>query len=267
MTFQILMACMHQNDLSIFSSSNIKCDVLAINQCDKNQIDYSDDKSQCMISTTQRGLSRSRNMAIDNAWSDICLISDDDEVFDNGIKQKILQAYNDYPEADIIAFLIDNASGFGDKIHGDKKTYPTKPFRCSFLQTLHISSWQISFRRKSIMDKGLHFDEKMGSGTGNGGQEESKFLIDCYKAGLQIWYVPICIAKMNELHESQWFQGFDQRFFYNRGWATRRFLGWTLSTLYAIYFAIKKHKMYSTNISFANALTAMIKGINSPLER
>ncbi len=129
MTFQILMACMHQNDLSIFSSSNIKCDVLAINQCDKNQIDYSDDKSQCMISTTQRGLSRSRNMAIDNAWSDICLISDDDEVFDNGIKQKILQAYNDYPEADIIAFLIDNASGFGDKIHGDKKTYPTKPFR------------------------------------------------------------------------------------------------------------------------------------------
>lgn len=267
MTFQILLSCMHQHDMNIFASSNIKCAALAINQCDTNLVTHSEDNSVCMIFTTQRGLSRSRNMAIDNAWSDICLISDDDEIFDDEVESKVLDAYNTYPEADIIAFQVDNASGFGENIQGDKKKYHDKAFRCNFLQTLHISSWQISFRRDSIKKKGIHFDEMMGSGTGNGAQEESKFLADCHKAGLNIWYVPVSIARMADRHESQWFKGFDYQFFFNRGWATRRFLGWTLSTLYAVYFAVKKHSLYHKDISLFKALNAMIKGINSPKER
>ena len=35
--------------------------------------------SATIIHTTERGLSNSRNMAIANAWGDICQISDDDE--------------------------------------------------------------------------------------------------------------------------------------------------------------------------------------------
>ncbi len=267
MTFQILLSCMHQKDMDIFEKSNIRCDALAVNQCDKDAVCNSDDNTKRMIFTTQRGLSRSRNMAIDKAWSDICLISDDDETFEPDVAEKVLKAYETYGDADVIAFQVANASGFGENINGDKKTYPDKAFRCGLLKTLRISSWQISFRRKSILEKGIRFDEKMGSGTSNGAQEESKFLADCHRAGLNIWYVPVLIATMKEEHASQWFKGFDYKFFYDRGWATRRFLGWTLATLYAVYFAVKKHKMYSHDISFMKSLYAMIKGINSPQER
>lgn len=267
MTFQILLSCMHQKDMSIFEMSNIKCNVLAINQCNEERTEQSADGSRQMIYTRERGLSHSRNMAIDRATCDICLVSDDDEVFHDDVAKRIIEAYEAYPEADIIAFQVANASGFGENVHNDKKTYPRKAYKCNFLQTLHISSWQISFRRKSIVEKGIRFDEIMGSGTGNGGQEESKFVTDCYRAGLNIWYVPVEIARMDDRHPSQWFKGFDYKFFFDRGWATRRFLGWTLSTLYAVFFAIKKHRMYSHEISFFKALTAMIRGINSPLER
>lgn len=267
MTFQILLSCMHQTDTRIFEDSNIKCDVLAVNQCNKNTVLKSDDSTRHMIFTTERGLSRSRNMAIDNAWADICLIADDDETFEQNVDKIILDAYKAHPDADVIVFKVANASGFGENIKGDKKKYPDKAFKCNFLDLLHISSWQISFKRKSIMDKNIRFDEMMGSGTGNGAQEESKFMADCHRQGLNIWYVPVLIATMREAHASQWFKGFDYMFFYNRGWATRRFLSWTLSTLYAVYFAIKKHKLYSNDISLSKALFAMLKGINSPLER
>lgn len=267
MTFQILLSCMHQNDMSIFKKSNIQCDALVVNQCDKDAVCDLDGKKQRMICTTQRGLSRSRNMALDHAWSDICLVADDDEIFEPDVAERVLEAYNTYKDADVIAFQVANASGFGENIRGDKKIYPDKAFECGFFKTLHISSWQISFKRESIKGKSIRFDEMMGSGTGNGAQEESKFLADCYRARLKIWYVPVRVATMRDDHSSQWFKGFDYTFFYNRGWATRRFLGWTLATLYAVYFAVKKHKIYSGDITFVKAVTAMIKGINSPLTR
>lgn len=267
MTFQILISCMHQKGLQMIEHSHITCDAVVINQCDENRVEFSEDKRQKVISTVQRGLSNSRNMAIDNATADVCLISDDDEVFVDDVEQRILKAYSDYPNADIIAFQVDNGSGFGENVKNDKKVYPTKAFECGLIKSLRISSWQISFKKKSIIDKGIRFDTMMGSGTGHGGQEESKFLADCLKAGLRIWYVPVLIARMDDSHPSQWFHGFDKKFFFDRGWATRRFLGWNLATLYAVYYAIKKYRMYSTDISFVSALINMIKGINSPLER
>lgn len=267
MTFQILLACMHQNDFSILDRSNISCNVIAVNQCDEEKILFSGDKKRQMVYTTQRGLSRGRNCAIDKATADICLLSDDDEVFKNNVDELVLNAYRKHPEADVIAFQVANASSFGQNVENDYKTYPAKAFQCNFLQTLKISSWQISFRRKSIVEKNIRFDECMGSGTGNGGQEESKFLADCHKAGLRIWYVPVEIARMEEAHDSQWFKGFDRKFFYDRGWATRRFMGYPLAFAYALYYVLKKHRMYSKEISFFSALTAIISGLNAPKDR
>lgn len=263
MTFQILLSCMHQKGLQMINHAQITCKAVVINQCNEEKIEYSKDHKQVVFSTKERGLSRSRNMAIEKSNADVCLIADDDEVFVPDVESRVLKAYQEHTQADIIAFIVENASGFGEKVRNDKKKYSNKTFECNLLNTLHISSWQISFKRKAIIDKGLRFDTMMGSGTGHGGQEESKFLADCLKAGLRIWYVPIVIARMDDSHPSQWFHSFDQKFFYDRGWATRRFLGYTLSTLYAFYYAIKKHKIYSADISLISALTNMIKGINS----
>lgn len=262
MTFQILMACMHQKDMQIFRNSNIQCDVLAINQCDHDGVEeQSVPARQQMKCTTQRGLSRSRNMAIDHAWADVCLIADDDERFESDVADRILNAYQNYPDADVIIFQVADASSFGSGIKGDDKVYSDQPHRCGLLDILHFASWQISFRKSRVKEKGICFDEKMGSGTGHGANEENKFLADCLRSGLLIQYVPVLIARMEKTTESQWFHGFDEQFFVNRGWSTRRFLGIWLSVPYAFYYAIRKRLIYQRDVSPWRALVCMLRGI------
>ena len=68
-----------------------------------------------MIYTTERGLSKSRNLAIANAKTDICLICDDDEIFVDNYEEIILNAYyenkNVLTEEAIIQFEKDIKEG------------------------------------------------------------------------------------------------------------------------------------------------------------
>ena len=87
---------MHQKDDSIIKKSNLQTDAVVVNQCDRDSIEdfffLNKDNKRChviFISTTERGLSRSRNMAIKNAIdADICLLSDDDERFEDDYENK-----------------------------------------------------------------------------------------------------------------------------------------------------------------------------------
>ncbi len=262
MKLEIILSCMHQHNMDIVMQSNIKGDVLIINQCDENKTEEqtfatTDGQSFCarMISTTTRGLSRSRNMAIENARGDILQISDDDEWFEDDYQEKILRAYEQYPQADVILF----------KIGTTMKNFPDKPYRMGCITFLRSSSWQISFRRERILEKGIRFDEMMGSGTGNGGGEETMFLRSCLDHGLWIHYVPDLIASLNESSTSQWFDGFNEKFFFDRGWATRRFLGWPMAMVYAVEYAVAKRKFL--DISIPSAIWNTFKGIFSPKEK
>ena len=80
---EVLVSCMHQNDKTIVETSGISSNVLIINQCNHDSIQTWNENHRLvrMISTTERGLSRSRNMAIRFAQSELCLFCDNDEVF------------------------------------------------------------------------------------------------------------------------------------------------------------------------------------------
>lgn len=243
---------MHQNDMSLIEASNIKSDTVIINQCDeqKTVCDIIGNSKIKMICTTERGLSKSRNMAIKNSNADICLLCDDDEVFEDGYEQKILKAYKAIQDADIIALKMkDMPSHFPDKVK-----------RLGTLDLFHISSWQISFRRNSILKKGVLFDELLGAGTGNGAEEELKFLTNCKKAGMKIYYVPITIATAAQ-KKSTWFSGFDEKFFENRGASTRYILGFFPASLYALYYVFTKRDLYKKYISIHSALKSTFRGI------
>lgn len=252
MKLEILLSCMHQKDTSLVQRSEISGDVLLINQTDEDaQLQESLNGQRVrMISTVERGLSRSRNMAIRNSDADICLLCDDDEVFTEGYEAKILGAYEKIPQADIIVFkMINRPPSFEDKI-----------MRLKFPQTMKVSSWQISFRRESLMRSGVRFDELLGAGTGNGAEEELKFLTDCQKAGLQIYYVPEEIATVGQT-ESTWFEGYTEQFFINRGATTRYILGAPLAALYAVYYVLRKRSLYGSQISPGRALGATFRGM------
>lgn len=261
MRLETLISCMHQPDDSIAQKSNVKSDVVIVNQCDKNEMYrkeiVSDDGAQLqltMICTTERGLSRSRNMAIAHATADICLIADDDEFFCDDAAKNILKAYEEYPEADLITFKVEGSVS-------SHKRYAQSTTKIGYLKALHISSVQITFRRQRIIEKGLEFDPEMGSGSGHGCGEEAKFLYDCLHKGLRIVHVPVTIASLVEGSASQWFSGRTPRFFVNRGWATARYLGRPLATVYAFYYAWAKRPEYKKETTTFQALKSMLYGI------
>ena len=254
MTIDILISCMHQKDWSIVERSKLQGGAVIVNQCDSDgeEEKFINSCSVRMYSTTQRGLSRSRNMAIEHSRADICLISDDDEIYAEGYEEKLIKAFTEYPEADVILFQVKNDVG---------KTFSPLPFRVGYIKALKFASWQIAFRRESIVNAGISFDVEMGSGTGHGSNEETKFLYDCLRKGLRLQYVPIEIAQLIPGSASQWFKGFDSKYFQNRGWSTARYMGKFCATLYVTYFAIMKIPLYRKDCSMFRAWTNMLKGI------
>lgn len=251
---------MHQHDHSIIEKSNVQTDVVVVNQCDLDSISefdftnkYGNKCHAKFINTTERGLSRSRNLAIQNAWGDICLICDDDELLDDDYSKKILSSYDSHPDKHVIIFQIER------KDKQTPKKYPQNEGAVGLKQILQTSSVQITFRRNKILENHISFDVKLGSGTGNGAGEENKFLIDSKKAKLFIYYVPINIGTVL-MGNSSWFKGYDAEYMRNRGWVSRRILGSCVGFAYIIFFVIRHRNLYSNNLSIASAFKNMFVG-------
>lgn len=244
------------SDIGILKKSGLDHDVVIVNQTDVKNEKRKELPRNCLwIDTPERGLSKSRNMAITNATADICVLSDDDEYFYPGIQEKIAREYAKHPEADLLIFKVKNRhSKNGGRYH-----------KLKLYELLRVSSHEISFRRKSILDKHIMFDENMGSGTGNGSGEENKFLLECHKKRLKIYYVPLEISSVapQGLSESQWFYGFTPEFFFQRGYSTRYMLGLPLSILYAFYYVYSHKKEYGKDITEKDALKYTLMGIRN----
>lgn len=261
MTLTLLIACMHEKDTSIIQRSNVQTDVVVVNQCDRDSVeefDFVNKKGKTchakFICTTERGLSRSRNMAIRNAWGDVCLICDDDELFPDDYKDIILKAYEEEPQADVIAFALDR------KDH--PKVFSKQKSKLDFKGIGQTSSLQVTFKRQSVLAKGISFDVKMGSGTGNGGGEENMFLHTCRRAGLKMFYHPGVIAIIQETGKSKWFKGFNDQYFRNLGWVTRRIHGVFVGTAYLIMWILTHRKLYAKDNTTFKAIKNLYIGFN-----
>lgn len=251
-----LVSCMHQKDRCIIERSNIQSDVVIVNQCDIDSVEEFDfinsSGIEChakMINTTERGLSRSRNMAILNAWGDVCYMCDDDEYMDSDFTTKIKNAYSSHPDMDIITFGLIRKN----------YTYPQKECKIGIPQILRTSSVQTTFKRNSILKKHILFDPQMGSGSGNGGGEEIKFLMDCRRKGLKLYYVPDIIATVQS-EESQWFHGFTEKYFKDIFWAARRSLGFWLGIIYLFYWCLLRSGHFDIKMSKWSILKCSLKG-------
>ena len=69
MEFEILMSCMNQEDFALIDQSNIRTNVLIVNQCGRDGMreETLDGVSRRMLDSSQKGLSRSRNAALQHA--------------------------------------------------------------------------------------------------------------------------------------------------------------------------------------------------------
>lgn len=265
MNLEVLISCMNQQNMKIAEMTGIQTDALIINQCPQSEIlnEIKSDQNTSgrqnktlvnirMLNTNTRGLSKSRNLAIQHASGDVCLLCDDDEQLDSSYEKIILKAYEALLDADIICFRIAN----------QPSRLKQKTQRLTKWTAMRIASWQITFRRESILKSGIRFDEDMGAGTGNGGGEEVKFLRDCIKAGLKAYYVPKSIGTVAQT-DSTWFRGFDRDFFYKRGITNRYMLGLPVSILYAAYYTMVKRDLYKEYVTPWQSFKYTLDGIIS----
>ena len=243
MNLVVLISCMHEKDHGIIERTNVLTDVVVVNQCDNDSEDKfcfvdknGKEHNALFINTTERGLSRSRNMALKNAIkADICLISDDDERLVDNYEEIILGVFNQHPKLDVASFAFDRK----DK-HGN---YPTEEKNMGIYRISKTSSVELAFKRKSVLDSRIEFDVKMGSGTGNGGGEDTKFMLDCRRKGLKMRFFPYTIGALLS-YNSQWFHGWDKKLMMDTGWTAKRGLGYFLGYLFVLYKVISGYKDY-----------------------
>ena len=251
---------MHEENYEILGRTNVQTDAIVINQCNRESVEriqfidkFNNVHNAVFVCTTQRGLSKSRNMALNYAAGyDICIICDDDEIMSDNYDSLLNEAYNKYRTADVIAFSI--------KCDEYTRVYPKTDSKLNFFDILKTSSQQITFKYQSLRERSIWFDEKMGSGTGNGPGEETKLLLTCRKKGCNMRYSSFCLAEINK-GDSKWFHGYTERYFENQGWTDRRILGSFLGMVYIFYWSIFRRSEYKADgISVIDAIKYSLKG-------
>lgn len=255
MKIEVLVSTMQQSDLAKYKSMNIQTDVLFINQCDYNDsVDVMEGLNRVrMISVKERGLSLSRNLAISNASADICLLADDDIVYNDGYNEIVINAFKSIPKADIIIFNItrENYAGVVTK-KKIKKTRRAPKYKS-------YSSVRIAFRLKSLIDNKILFNEKLGAGAIFGAGEESLMLRDCIRKKLKIYEYPANIAKV-DYSTSCWFDGYNEKFFYNKGAYLYSAYGSLMSHFFKYYYVLRLYK--NTDLGVSDLLKNLNAGIN-----
>ena len=258
MTFEIAISTMHKTKeqcIEMLKLENIHCNCIIINQCDIE--DYFEEiigsQKIRIFFTRERGLSKSRNKALQNMNADIMAIADDDLIYYEGFEKIIIDYYEFNPKADIVLFNIDNY----------EKQYSRDNKRCGKFELSGYISMQVTFTKQFIRNNNIKFNEFFGTGSGyfsNG--EECIFLANCYSAGARIFYCSNKILKRPEA-ESSWFNGYDEVYLKSKG-AIYYAMSNILFIPYILRFALLKRKLVK-NCSILKALRLMLQGKNEYL--
>lgn len=257
MNIEVLVATMNQKDFSLIKKMNLHGDAVIINQCGKDEYTEIDENNHKIkfISCDEKGLSKSRNKAINNATGDICIIADDDVIYSDDYIEKIRQAYLKYPDADIIAFDVPSSN------LERPTTVIDKEGKLGYLKSMKLASFQLTFKRQSFIENNINFNELFGAGSKYKMGEENILLFECLRKNLNLVYCKDKIGIVNH-EESTWFSGFDNKFFSDMG-AIYYEMSSKLSTLLILQYSIRKYKLYKNNLTFFSALTSMFDGRKS----
>lgn len=252
---EVLISSLEKDPEDLISRMNLECDAVLVNQGnseEKYEFETADGHKVKVTGSRERGVGRSRNMALDGADSEIVLFSDDDIVYSKGYADRVLKAFDSEPGADIIMFNVN--------VREDRRTYFINRRR-------NIRKWNVgrypayaaAARLDSIRKAGVRFSLLFGGGAEYSCGEDSLFFMDCLKAGLRIKAVPDVIGQ-EEARESTWFHGYNDKFFIDRG-VLFCFLYGRLAPVWAVRFVLAKKKLYSGSVSPHDAYALIKKGI------
>lgn len=212
MTLQVLVATMHQMDHSLLEKMNIQSDAIVVNQCNRNEVErFMYNGHQILwMSLNERGIGLSRNTALMRATADIILFADEDVTYKDGYAQMIESAFENNQNADMLLFDLEAI--------GDVKN-PEKPYafrRVKWYNSMHYGAVHFACRRERTFARGLSYNLLFGGGAKYSCGEDSIFLASALKSGLKIWTVPGYIGSVTH-GDSTWFNGYTDKYFYDKG--------------------------------------------------
>lgn len=253
MNVEVLLSIMNQkdeNEIEEFTKNmRIFGKVVVINQITDNSIiETIKEKGRVRIfSYKEKGLSKSRNIALNKQESDIGVIADDDVTYVQNYEEIIKKAYEQYPEADIIAFNVDTGNP-------ERPIKKQRTHKVNFISAMRIQSIQITLRKG--MD--ITFEEKFGAGSKYRFGEENIWLYDCLRSGKKIYYVNEKIGDAMQ-QNSTWYYKKDKEFMKCEGAIFYR-ISKILYLPLILQYAIRKRKEYKGNITAMQAIKYLWQG-------
>lgn len=248
---EILVSTMNRNTLDFLIPMFPFChfsdfSILIVNQTEENKLLVSDFPCIRVINSFEKGLSKSRNLALKNAIGKIVLIADDDVVYKKGFDAKIVQAHNHYINKAAISFCIEKPNGLLYE-----KYLPNPKTNLSLMELFNVLSIEISLNWSIFYTLGVKFDEHFGLGSTFEMGEEAVFLSDIKEQNQQIAFVPEVIAMHSEVSTTEKID------FTNRYYIQGAFLSRVLKANYftglaaKLFFDLKQKKLRFNQISVA----------------
>jgi len=204
MTFEILISTMYRSDITFLDTmfpNEDKSDysILIINQTDNERHITKFPSNVRVINTQERGLSKSRNMAIKNAIGDICLVADDDVKYVKDVGNIITSAFAKAKNAAVITFKMVNTSG---KMYQD---YPL--IRNHTQKSLYtVNGVVISFDRKQLLEKEVFYNDHFGLGATFETADEYVFMKNVLKSGMEAVFEPVIILSHPDISSGSYLE-------------------------------------------------------------
>lgn len=237
----------------VLKSNNITGQVVTVNQVEDNEeILNIENNKRRLYSYNEKGASRSRNRLLEMVSEDICVFADDDMVYNKEYENIIKSEYQKNKRADMIIFNIENQNKEREKI---KKIRNGK---LNIFNIMKARTPEITFKRDVIKNYNIKFDENFGPNGIFLKGEETVFLSECLKKGINIYVSQKNIGYVYS-KKSTWFTGFDEKYLYDQGAICYK-IAPKIYKLLIIQYIIRKYFLYRKNVKMKQAYKQMILG-------
>lgn len=254
MTLQLLVAAVNREASGLAEEMGIDSDAIIVSQGERyayEELQRSGHRIQC-FHMAERGVGLSRNHSLLRASADISLFADEDIIYESDYEQKVLAAFAEHPQADLLFFNVQAMPG--------RETYRNEGFgRVRWYNCGRYPTYSLAVRTRRIHQKNITFSLLFGGGARYSNGEDSLFIRDCLKAGLKAYKVPVNIGHERE-RESTWFTGYNAKFFYDRG-VLYHYLYRVLARPMALRFLLFHKGVICRDISWRKAFGMMVQGI------
>ncbi len=254
MSVQLLVSCVDKNIPELIRKMHLTGHAVIVNQCseDKDEHITAEGLAVDVYYRNERGVGRSRNLALSKADQDICLFSDEDIVYTEGYRELIEAEFAAHPEADGIMFQVE--------VDPSRKTYQNDTWdKVSLWNCGRYPAYSMAFRREKLQSTGVKFSLLFGGGAPYSNGEDSLFISQLIKAGMAIYKSPVCIGEEIP-RPSTWFTGYHEKFFFDRG-VLYHFLYGAMAPVWGFRFAFCKRKEMCQDIPWPKAYRLILYGI------